>query len=218
VSDRSDSELPWGSEADDDVIEQGDERRRPGWPDRFRWRPRPGRLTLGLVLVALVAGVLGGYLAGNAHGRQQAAASRPAPTPAAASALADSLGLTEIGSQCSTVLGDTLQLGIEVVNTSGAGIQLGDVTARFPQGGLKLTVATWGPCGTLPYAHSTVNTVLPNGQSTWLSVTVTTLARCPQGLSVEYVASFSQHGRSDTVVLPGFADLGGVPVVSCPTP
>ena len=111
-----------------------------------------------------------------------------------------------------------MQLGVEVVNGSPVDISLGQLTARFPSGGLKLTVASWGPCGTLPYAHAAVNSVLASGASTWLSVTVTTLARCPQGLPVQYVASYDQLGLTYTVVLPGFADLGGVAVAGCPAP
>ena len=171
------------------------------------------------MVAALLAGAVGGYLAGNAHGRHQAqtAASASAAAGAKAGPLPDSIGLAETGSQCSTVLGHSLQLGVEVVNGTASGMQLGEVTARFPQGGLKLTVASWGPCGTLPFAHPAVSSVLANGSSTWLTVTVTTQTRCPEGLPVEYVASYSQQGHTYTVVLPGFADLGGTPVTGCPS-
>jgi hypothetical protein len=219
VDDRPDRELFWGSgtggDSGEDLIEQGPERPGPRWLERFPWRPRASRLTLALVLVALVAGLAGGYLAGNAHVGQPVRATGPTLSPAAS--LPDSIGLTGTGSQCSTVLGHSLELGIEVVHGSSAGMQLGQVTARFPQGGLKLTQASWGPCGTLPYAHPAVNSVLAAGSSTWLSVTVTTLDRCPQGLPVYYVASYSQQGHSYTVVLPGFADLDQVVAVGCPT-
>jgi hypothetical protein len=169
---------------------------------------------VGLVVVALIVGLLGGYLAGDAHGRHRAVAASPS-RPAVPSA---SVGLAETGSQCSTVLGHSMELGVEVVNGSPVDITLGQLTARFPSGGLKLTLASWGPCGTLPYAHAAVNSVLASGASAWLSVTVTTLAKCPQGLPVEYVASYDQLGLTYTVVLPGFADLGGVPVAGCPLP
>ena len=219
MDDRLDREPPWGSDtggdSGPDFIEQGRERAGPGWLDRYRWRRSGPKVTLALVLAALVAGLLGGYLTGDAHGRQQVRAVAATPSPAAS--LPDSIGLDGTGSQCSTVLGHTLQLGIEVVNGSSAGIQLGQVTARFPQGGLKLTQASWGPCGTLPYAHPAINSVLAAGASTWLSVTVTTLERCPQGLPVYYVASYSQQGHSYTVILPGFADLDQVVAVGCPT-
>ncbi|HEX3751128.1 MAG TPA: hypothetical protein VHW06_11265 [Streptosporangiaceae bacterium] len=221
MDDRADRELHWGSDAGSDpgpdLIEQGRERSGPGRLDRYRfqWRPRGPRVVLAVVLAALAAGLLGGYLAGDAHGHQQVRAGGPTPSPVASPP--DSIGLAGTGSQCSTVLGHTLQIGIEVVNGSPAGMQLGQVTARFPQGGLKLTQASWGPCGTLPYAHRAENSVLGAGSSTWLSVTVTTLERCPQGLPVYYVASYSQQGHSYTVVLPGFADLDQVVAVGCPT-
>jgi hypothetical protein len=222
VDDRPDRAPSWGSDPGHgfggdpgpDFIEQGRERAGPGWLDRFRWQPHGPKVMLALVLVALVAGLLGGYLAGDAHGRQARAGG---PTPSAVASLPDSIGLTETGSQCSTVLGHSLQLGIEVVNGSPSGIQLGQVTARFPQGGLKLTQAAWGPCGTLPYAHRAISSVLAAGASAWVTVTVTTQVRCPQGLPVYYVASYSQRGQSNTVVLPGFADLNEVVAVGCPT-
>lgn len=225
---RPDGELPWGSDAADDLIEQGGAEPGRGWPGgnwpggnwpgegwrrRFRWPHGGGPLIAGLVVVALVAGLLGGYLAGDAHGRHRTAAS-----PSRTALPGTSVGLAETGSQCSTVLGHSMQLGVEVVNGSPKGISLGQLTARFPNGGLKLTVASWGPCGTLPFAHSAVNTVLASGASTWVSVTVTTLAKCPQGLPVEYVASYDQLGLTYTVILPGFADLGGgTPVADCPS-
>jgi hypothetical protein len=40
---------------------------------------------------------------------------------------------------------------------------------------------------------------------------------CPAGLPVEYVASYSQHGQTYTLALPGFVDLGGPPVDGCPS-
>jgi hypothetical protein len=173
-----------------------------------------GKAATGLVAAALAVGLLGGYLAGDAHGRGRA----PAPRPRAQPLAAESFGLAETGSQCSTALGPhTLQLGIEVVNGSPGAIRLGPVTARFPRGGLKLTAAAWAPCGTLPYAHSAVNSKLPPGTSTWLSVTVSTAGECPAGLPVEYVASYNQDGETFTVALQGFADLGAVAVAGCPS-
>jgi hypothetical protein len=213
VTGPQDSEFPWGSDAGDDLIEQGRGEPGPGWPERFRWRPRGPKVTAALAVAALAAGLLGGYLAGDAHGHRPG--TRASPSPVALPS--ESAGLAATGSQCSTVLGHTMEIGIEVVNGSPAGIQLGQVTARFPRGGLKLVRAAWGPCGTLPFVHPAESTVLPRGASTWLTVTVTTLATCPQGLSVEYVASYGQQGLSNTVVLPGFVDLGGVPVTGCPS-
>ena len=212
VTGQQDSELPWGNDAAEDLIEQGRGEQGPGWPGRFRWRPRVGKVTAGLVVAALAVGLVGGYLAGHAHGRGRAPAARSPVAPAT------SLGLAETGSQCSAALGHTLQLGVEVVNGSPEGIRLGQLTAEFPLGGLKLTVASWGPCGTMPYAHPAVSTVLARGASTWITVTVTTLGKCPRGLPVQYVVSYAEKGRTFTVVLPGFADLGDAHVAGCPVP
>ncbi len=220
------SEPPWGksrgSEPAEDLIEQGRDRRGADEPEPVhrppRWSPRLGRtgkLTAKLVVAALAVGLLGGYLGGyqvgDAHGR--GLVPKPRPTPARE---VSSFGLAETGSQCSTALGKTLQVGVEVVNGSPGAIRLGALTATFPQGGMKVTKATWGPCGTLPYPRAGQGVLLPVGASTWLSVTVTTAGECPAGLPVEYVASFSQLGQTYTVALPGYVDLGGVQLKGCP--
>ncbi|HEY0719106.1 MAG TPA: hypothetical protein VGD68_15950 [Streptosporangiaceae bacterium] len=220
---RPDSDDLWGSGAADDLVEQGRGGSGPGWPGRPRgpWRVRPPggpvrRAAAWLAAGALAAGLLGGYLAGyragSDHRGGQIRTSRSSPP-----LTAESFGLAETGSTCSDPLGGgRLQTGIEVVNGSGTAVRLGPLTARFPRGGLKLTGAVWGPCGTLPFAHSGVGGVLPFGASTWLSVIVTTAGGCPDGLPVEYVASYGQHGQTFTVALPGFVDLASVRVDGCP--
>ena len=215
---------PWGNEPADDLIEQGRDGRRTGWPGQSRWqRPRwsprlrrTAKVTGGLIAAALAVGLLGGYLGGyqvgDAHGRSQVP--KPRPTPALE---VSSFGLAETGSQCSTALGKQLQIGVEVVNGSPAAIRLGALTARFPRGGMTATGATaWEPCGTLPNAHGGNGSVLPVGASTWLSVTVTTAGACPDGLPVEYVASFDQGGQTYTVALPGYVEMGTVKLKGCP--
>jgi hypothetical protein len=173
-----------------------------------------GKAAAWLAAGALALGLLGGYLAGDAHGRSPITVSRSSPPPL----VAESFGLAETGSQCSDTLGhDRLQAGIEVVNGSGAAVRLGAVTARFPRGGLQVTGAVWGPCGTLPFPHSASGRVLPLGASVWLSVIASTEGECPAGLPVEYVASYSQHGQTFTLALPGFVDLGGAHVDGCPS-
>ena len=143
------SEPPWGksrgSEPAEDLIEQGRDRRGADEPEPVhrpsRWSPRLGRtgkLTAKLVVAALAVGLLGGYLGGyqvgDAHGR--GLVPKPRPTPARE---VSSFGLAETGSQCSTALGKTLQVGVEVVNGSPGAIRLGALTATFPQGGMKVT-------------------------------------------------------------------------------
>jgi hypothetical protein len=224
---QQDSKPPWGSEPAEDLIEQGRDRGGTGWPGRARWGarwspwwpPRLGRtakVTAGLVTAALAVGLAGGYLggyqAGDAHGRSQVP--KPRPTPAHE---VSSFGLAETGSQCSTALGKSLEVGVEVVNGSPGPIRLGALTARFPRGGLTVTGAVWGPCGTLPYRQAANGDVLPVGASTWLSVTATTAAACPDGLPVEYVASFSQFGQTYTVDLPGYVEMGIARAKGCPT-
>jgi hypothetical protein len=217
---QQDSDVPWGSDAADDLIEQGREGSGPGWRGRSRWPRwrlgRTGKVTGGLVVVALALGLVGGYLggyhAGDARGRSQIRTSRSSPP-----LVAESFGLAETGSQCSAPLGrGRLQVGIEVVNGSGTAVRLGALTALFPRGGLKLTGAVWGPCGTLPYAQSAVSSVLPIGASTWLSVIVSTAGECPAGIPVEYVASYTQQGQTFTVSLQGFVAPGGLQADGCP--
>jgi hypothetical protein len=222
VTGHSDQDFPWGSESAEDLIEQGPDGPGPGWPGRSRWSPRwrrpsgrAGQVTAGLAAAALVVGLAGGYLGGyrvgEAHGRSQV----PKPKAPTGPTLT-SFGLSETGSQCSTQIGRDLQVGIEVVNGTTESMQLGQLTAQFPRGGLKVAGSDWGPCGTLPYARTPIDGTLPAGASTWLTVTVTPTGKCPNGLPIEYVASYNQDGQTFTVVLEGFADLVGVKVSGCP--
>jgi hypothetical protein len=215
----------WGNEPAEDLLAQG--RDRPEGPEPEpepvhrapRWSPRLGRtgkLTAKLVVAALAVGLLGGYLGGYQIGDAHARGLIPKPKPTSALALS-SFGLAETGAQCSTTLGRQLQIGVEVVNGSPAAIRLGALTARFPRGGMTATGATaWEPCGTLPNANAANGPVLPVGASTWLSVTVTTSGECPDGLPVEYVASFDQDGQTYTVALPGFVEMGTALLKGCP--
>jgi hypothetical protein len=225
VTGQQHNEPPWGNEPAEDLIEQGRDRRMADEPEPVhrpprwspRWPPRLGRtgklaakLTVAALAVGLLGGYLGGYQAGEAHGRSKVP--KPKPTPALE---VSSFGLAETGSQCSTALGPSLQVGVEVVNGTPGSLRLGALTATFPRGGMKITKATWGPCGTLPYPRAGPGMLLPSGASTWLSVTVTTAGECPAGLPVQYVASFSELGQTYTVALPGYVDLGAVRVKGC---
>jgi hypothetical protein len=167
-------------------------------------------LAAGALALGLLGGYLAGYRVGDSHGRSQIRTSRSSPP-----LVADSFGLAETGTQCANAVGhNRLQVGIEVVNGAGTAVRLGALTARFPRGGLKLAGAVWAPCGTLPDARS-AGSVLPLGASTWLSVIVSTAGECPDGMPVEYVASYDQQGQTFTVALQGYVDLGGVQVDGC---
>jgi hypothetical protein len=168
-------------------------------------------LAAGALALGLAGGYLAGYRVGSDHGRSQIRTPRSSPPLEA-----ESFGLAETGSQCSDTQGhNRLQVGIEVVNGSGSAVRLGALTALFPRGGLKLAGAVWGPCGTLPFPHSAVSSVLPLGASTWLSVIVTTAGECPDGMPIEYVASYTQQGQTFTVTLQGFVEMGAQ-VDGCP--
>jgi hypothetical protein len=222
VTGQDDSKLPGpgfppedsGSSAGGDVVELGG-----------RWRPASGRrlppIAVILAAAGLLAGLIGGYAAGDQHSRNSAAPpsslvpSSPAGSPAAPSA-AGAFAVEQSGRQCSAQLGRALQLGVQVTNLSAASVTLRRVQAVLPLGGLKATSRAWGPCGELPVADTEPDNVLPAGASTWFTVTFQVLVACPGAFPVQFTLDYDQRGRSATIDLPGFVDLGHVPYTGCP--
>jgi hypothetical protein len=206
-----------GSRAGDDVVELGS-----GRLAILRWRPpailsrRPPRIAVVLLGVGLVAGLAAGYAAGSKHAANGTPRSRPRAISQGVP-LANGFPLSQVGPECAAQAGHALQLGLQVMNVSTTQLTLRQVEAVLPVGGLKAVAQTWQPCGELPASSGPPDNTLPAGASTWFTVTFKVLVKCPQPLPVEFTLAYSQRGRSATVHLPGFADLGDVPYESCPT-
>jgi hypothetical protein len=191
-----------------DILQQGSDR-------PFILARRPPLIALVLAAVGLLVGLAGGYAAGDRHARDMAASrSRVAGYPTTPAARA--LPLIRAGSQCSAQIGRLLQLGLEVTNQSAAAVTLRRLRAVLPLGGLRVTAQAWGPCGELPAPGFGPVSVLPAGGSTWFTITFKVLENCPLQYPVEFTVDYEQFGRTTTVRLPGFADLGHVPYQTCP--
>jgi hypothetical protein len=192
----------------------------PGGPDVVHQGDRPARgpaFVAGLAAGALVLGLGVGY----AVGRNQAPG-RPAAAPSARGSTAappGTIGLPELGQsgqQCAEQTGHHLQLGVQVTNESGSSVRLSRVRVILPLPGLKQTAQAWGTCGQLPGLPNPQATLVSAGGSAWFTVTFRVLERCPGALPVQFLLSYDRGGRTQTVRLPGFVDLGHVPYSGCP--
>ncbi len=230
---------------DDDIVEHGGAPLRlPGWARRPRWLPalgwRPSRGAAILGLAGLIIGLAAGYALGYRHlGRpvrpSGTAAAGVGPSfvtgPAVPSDHAVSAGgayssglsipglsgLAQTGGTCSVQRGRDLQVGIEVINLAGTAVTLGPVKAILPLGGLRPVSQQWAPCAAIsPSSGSAAGaTVVPPFGAAWLSVTLRVLMACPSSLPVQFSVSYQENGRTDTVHLPGFPDLGQVTYTGC---
>jgi hypothetical protein len=199
------------------------EEARSGGPDVVGQDNRTVRspaFAAGLAAVMLVLGLAVGY----AVGRNQAPA-RPAAAPSArasatlSASASPAAGLPELGQsgqQCAEQVGHRLQLGVQVTNESASSVRLSRVRVITPLGGLKQTTQAWGTCGELPGLPDPRATLVSAGGSAWFTVTFRVLERCPGALPVRFLLSYDRGGRTMTVRLPGFVDLGHVPYSGCP--
>jgi len=214
--------------------------RRPRWLPALGWRPSRGAAILGLA--GLIIGLAAGYALGYRHlGRavrpSGAAAAGAVPSFVAGSAvppdpavsaggsgayssglsISGLSGLAQTGGTCSVQRGRDLQVGIEVINLAGTTVALGQVMAILPLGGLRPVSQQWAPCAAIspPPASAVGAAVVPPFGTAWLSVTFRVLVACPSPLPVQFSVGYQENGRTDTVHLPGFPDLGQVTYTGC---
>ncbi|HEY0933502.1 MAG TPA: hypothetical protein VGD91_07160, partial [Trebonia sp.] len=206
----------------DDIVELGRQRSRlPDWPRLPDWRPSRGAAAF--AVAALAVGLAAGYAAGNRHDlpRPEKTAS-PAPASASVSAPAakfpftDSSAVSQDTPACSTQTGHELQLGVQLTNQSSAPIVLQTARSVVPAGGLKQVTWQWAPCGALPGDAGQADEILAPDASIWLTATFAVQVRCPVASPVQFTVGFVTQGRSATVTLPGFPDLGQVAYSGCP--
>jgi hypothetical protein len=175
------------------------------------------RLRVGLlVAVALVVGALGGFYVGRGS---------PESTPRHPSQLTPQILVpgggqppTATGNRCSAQLGDTLQLGLEIVNSSTSDVSLQRVDVSLPLAGLLLTETVWGTCGQLGGAPTANAYVLAPGATVWLRMTLDVLTPCPAPLPVQVNVEYARGGTNAVAFLGGFSDLGDVPYTGCVSP
>jgi hypothetical protein len=196
----------------------------PGGSDVVQQGDQPGRGRAFAAVLAAVTLVLG-LAVGYAVGRNQAP-SRPAaaPVPSARASTEPTpspppaFGLPELGQsgpQCAEQIGRKLQLGVQVTNESDRSVRLSGVRVVLPLNGLKETGQSWGTCGQLSGLPDPRATLVSAGGSAWFTVTFRVLERCPGARPVQFLLSYDRGGRTSTVRLPGFVDLGHVPYSGC---
>jgi len=179
-----------------------------------RWRPFRGARgpAISLAFAALVAGLLLGFIGGHLQARNGA---RPAgPAPATVQPAGDT-AISFTGSRCAVQRGDTLQLGIEIMNQSGSTVILRQIKPVLPLGGLREIASRWGTCGSLPEPGLGQPASLAPGATGWMTVTFDVLVGCPQALPVYFRVSFVQASRLVTADLDSFPDLGQVRYDNC---
>jgi hypothetical protein len=175
------------------------------------WTVRPWWLAA-LVLAVLAAGICVGYVFGR-HS-SEAASGAPTPTPAG-SVLAELPQLQNTGSVCSVQPPHTrrLTLGLQVLNSGGAPLQIIDVQGVFPIGGLRMAAAAIGHCNGLgvPVGGNWVAA----GGTAWLRVTVDVLMGCPAPAPVQFRVEYTGGGAPTSVTLAAFPDLANVTYSGC---
>jgi hypothetical protein len=170
-----------------------------------------------LVAVALIVGGLGGFYVGR--GSPESAPPRH-PTQPTAQILVSGNGQppTATGNRCSAQLGDTLQLGLEIVNSSTSNVILQHADVTVPLAGLLLTQTVWGTCGQVGGAVAANFYLLAPGATVWLRMTFDVLTKCPAPLPVQVNLVYARGGANAVTFLGGFSDLGDVPYTGCASP
>jgi hypothetical protein len=170
-------------------------------------------VTLGALVIGLVAGFVGGRV--SAHHKHPVTA-RPASSPLPGPTPVNVPAVVFTGNSCGVQRGLNLQLGIEILNQSRKAVTLGKVLPTFPLGGLRMITSGLGTCGEIPVASPFAKSVLGPGMTGWVTTTVSVKVRCPQPLPVGFMVRYAQSGRSSATVLNGFPDLSQVAYRNCP--
>ena len=185
------------------------------WPRRRRWS------VVGLVAAALIIGALVNYYAATRGSRpradRNAPTGAPSPSPSRLLVLGPGQPPTVTGTRCSSQLGNTLQLGIEIANLSATGTTLLGADVELPLGGLRLTAIAWGACSQSNARDGSNPYPLPSGTAVWLRMTFDVLVPCPAPLPVEVTLRYAQAEKVAVTSVGGFSDLGGIPYTGCST-
>lgn len=185
----------------------------------------PPKLLAALVLVAaLGAGFgLGYYTRGGRDGRggaaPRSAVSVPpisvVPTATTAGPVSPAEpafeAVSDTDERCSVQHGSSLQVGVQLLNSSTRPFVISYVRILLPLGGLRAAPVFPGVCGEVGNPSPTPGAQLDPGGTLWLTTRLTVLIRCPAALPVQ----FEVHFVNGDQVIYGFADLGEVPYSGC---
>ena len=204
-----------GGPVPEDIVEQGSERGpRFTFPD---WRPsRAARI---LAAGGLLVGLAVGYAVGKQQSGHAQAAPRSTAFPMRQLPTATPFygpALTEESGTCSTQVGQNLELGIPVTNTSTETVLLHSVKPELH--GFKLLKVLswqWGPCGYDGDRITPDAVVLEPGETIWLTITVEPLVNCPAPAPVQFLITYMVSQQNSSVTLPGFTDLSAVRYSGC---
>jgi hypothetical protein len=184
-------------DSEPEVVEFGG----PAAPERHPW--------LLPVAGALAVGLAAGFLIGH----RQRTPEQPAPTATVVNPI------RATGRTCAITLPGPgghpdLELGVEVRNSSAQPVTLRTPGVDLPLGGLPIArPPTLSACGELP---GITDTILPGGDSTWLSVRVhVPKGDCPAAQPVLFVVNFRSERGDEQANVGGFNDLGTVPYPTC---
>jgi len=178
-------------------------------------RVKAGRTSVTIALGTLAVGLLIGFFGGRLTAHQAGHKARsilPVSTPIVVPIGA---AIAMIGPRCAVQTGNNLQLGLEIMNETRRTVTLGAITARFPLGGLRTISSGIGTCGQLPMSQLSPASV-PPGETEWIHITVAAVrAGCVGALPVWFKVGYAIAGKTDTVTLAGFPDLGPVSFRRC---
>lgn len=169
------------------------------------------------VAISLALGLLIGFAVGH-FTASSSAGKKPASANGPVASVEPEFATTTIsftGNRCAVRLGNKLLLGIQLINESDSPVTLGRISTMFPLGGLRAISAGEGACGSLPTVLRP--SPLPPRSTDWIFATVAVRVSCPQPLPVWFKINYSVAGKTSTVVITGFPDLGSVPYGQCAT-
>ena len=176
------------------------------------------RSPVAALILAMIIGGGAGYLVG--HYRAGTPAALPsAGTASTAGPFTGSVPIAATGNRCAVQQGTRLQLGVEIVNRSGAAVTVHPARVVLPLGGLRVRAQTWGSCAQLSSTPGGTDRSVPPAGTTWLAIAFDVLVPCPAPLPVQISLDYAEGRRTGVVDLLPFPDLGDVRYTDprCPT-
>ena len=157
----------------------------------------------------MIIGGVAGYLVG--HYRAGTPNALPsAGTASTAGPFTGAVPIAATGNRCAVQRGTQLQLGVEIVNRSGAAVIVHPARVILPLGGLRIRAQAWGGCAQLSATPGGNDRSMSPAGTAWLTMTFDVLVACPAPLPVQVSLDYTQGGSTGIVDLLPFPDLGDV--------